>query len=120
MAYVASDAASYAGKVVGDGQCVAFVKEAAKAPQTSLWGAGAKARDSGVTSGTAVATFDADGGYGNHTDGRSHAACMVSQSTTGLVVYDQWVGHAVALRTIRFKGGEGTPNNDGDAFKIID
>ena len=41
--------------------------------------------------GTAIATFDPDGRYGNHTDGRSHAAIYLGQDATGIRVIDQWV-----------------------------
>lgn len=38
--------------------------------------------------GTAIATFDPSGKYGNHTDGRSHAAIYLGQDATGIQVLD--------------------------------
>ncbi|WP_143748845.1 BPSL0067 family protein [Mesorhizobium sophorae] len=119
MSYVAPDTDAYMGEVVGDGQCVAYVKAAASCPATSQWAEGSKVRDSGIATGTAIATFQ-DGKYNNYTDGRSHAAIFISQDGDGLVVHDQWLGQAVHERTIRFKGGSGKPVNDGDAFSVIE
>jgi hypothetical protein len=120
MAYIAANSASYVGKVVGNGQCVAYVKEASGAPATSAWSAGDVVKTASPATGTAIATFDDDGTYGNHTDGRSHAAILKDKQAAGLNVYDQWTGHPVSQRLIRYKNGAGTPNNDGDAFKIIE
>ncbi|MBU4231811.1 MAG: BPSL0067 family protein [Proteobacteria bacterium] len=117
MAFIASNPEEYKGEVVGDGQCVAFVKEVSGAPQTSLWKEGEKVRDANIDTGTAIATF-INGVYPSHSHG-NHAAIYVSQNAEGLVVWDQWVGHPVSQRTIRFKGGVGDPVNDGDAFSVI-
>jgi hypothetical protein len=76
-----------------------------------------------LTPGTAIATFDPNGTYGNHTDGRSHAAIlMASDPKLGLHVWDQWVGHPVSMRWIRFQNGAPGvhPVNDGDAFYVIE
>jgi hypothetical protein len=72
--------------------------------------------------GTAIATFNPDGKYGNHTDGRSHAAILVSVNSDGLLVYDQWLNQPVAQRTIRYRGLTNSKNatNDGDAFYVIE
>ncbi|EOI3442298.1 BPSL0067 family protein [Cronobacter turicensis] len=40
-----------------------------------------------------MATFEQRGRYGNHTDGRSHAAIYPGQNAYGIVVLDQWMGH---------------------------
>jgi hypothetical protein len=119
---------NYLGKVIGDGQCVAFVRKAASIGATPHWKRGAKiVGDRSIPAGTAIATFDPSGLYGNHTDGRSHAAIYVSQSLAGIVVYDQWLGQPphppvpVHERVIRFlNGGPGNPVNDGDQFYVID
>jgi hypothetical protein len=68
----------------------------------------------------AVATFDPNGRYGNHTDGRSHAAIFTSAQSDGLNVIDQWVGQPVHKRLIRFKDGEGDAVNDGDQYFVIE
>lgn len=69
--------------------------------------------------GTAVATFDPDGRYGNHLDGRSHAAVLLAVNADGLLAADQWIGQVVHERVIRFRGGQGDPANDGDAYYVI-
>ncbi len=70
--------------------------------------------------GTAIATFDTDGTYGNHTDGRSHAAICHEELPEGLLVWDQWFKHPVAPRLIRFKNGSGLACDDGDQFYVIE
>lgn len=120
MSYVAPSPEQYAETVVGNGQCVAFVKAASGAPATPAWSQGVQVRGGGAAKGTAIATFDPDGTYGNHTDGRSHAAVYISQDATGLQVWDQWTGQPVHQRTIAFRGGVGKRVNDGDAFYVIE
>lgn len=119
MSYTAVNPESYDGQVVGNGQCVAFVRTVSSAPPTAEWSEGIKVRGSGAAKHVCIATFQ-DGRYGNYTDGRSHAAVFVSQSGTGLDVWDQWTGQPVHKRTIRFKGGVGPANNDGDAYSVIE
>jgi hypothetical protein len=119
MAYVAANPDNYAGQVVGDGQCVTYVKAATMAPQTSLWIEGQRVKGSNVAFGTAIATFQG-GHYTNNTTGQSHAAIYISQDATGILVWDQWVGQPVHQRVIRFQGGAVAPRNDGDAFCVID
>jgi hypothetical protein len=112
---------------VPDGQCVAFVEKVACAPHTGRWNRGTKvAGNVSLAAGAAIATFDPSGRYGNHTDGRSHAAIYVSQTRTGIVVYDQWLGQPVHQRTIRIPDpnakhvGIIKPVNDGSQFYVID
>ena len=119
MSYVAPQPQSYLGQVVGDGHCVAYVKAAAGCPHTSRWAEGKAVRGNKIPKGTAIAVFQG-GTYNNHTDGRSHAAILISQNADGLNVYDQWVGQVVHERLIRFKGGQGKPVNDGDAYCVIE
>lgn len=120
MSWIANDPEQYEGEVVGSGQCVAFVQDAANAPLTREWTRGRKVKGANPTRGTAIATFDADGTYGNHTDGTSHAAIFLEEQAAGLLVWDQWSGHPVAQRVIRFKNGAGDPVNDGDQFYVIE
>ena len=119
--YLAVNTQSYIDTLVPDGQCVAFVKAAAKAPHTGAWRRGERVRgNAAVRQGTAIATFDANGAYGNYTDGSSHAAIFVSQDDHGLTVLDQFVfphPKTVNARTLVF--GHGTPANNGDAFYVI-
>ena len=80
--------------------------------------------------GTIIATFDAKGRYGNHTDGTSHAAIYLGQNADGLQVIDQWVDvhngkrrpHVAQPRTIRWKQFEGKnakPVNIGDDYYVV-
>ncbi len=124
MSWVAANPQSYDGQTVGDGQCVAFVEAAAGTPTTAGWQRGQLVKGNAVATGTAIATFDPDGTYGNHTDGRSHAAIFVSEQPDGLLVWDQWVAqpvnHSVSQRTIHFRDGQGLAVNDGDQFYVIE
>jgi hypothetical protein len=125
MSYTASVSdiqQNYLGKAIGTGQCVAFVELAAKTPNTAAWKRGRiVAEDMTIPEGTAIATFDPTGTYGNHTDGRSHGAIYVSQVTgQGLAVYDQWLGQPVHQRTIHFRNGAGLAVNDGNQFYVIE
>jgi hypothetical protein len=116
--YIAASPQERLGEVVGSGQCVAYVQAAAAAPHTSKWKRGRLVKnDMSLARGTAIATFDPDGTYGNHTDGRSHAAIYLRQDENGLTVVDQWLGQPVHERHIRFGGSR--PVNDGDQFHVI-
>jgi hypothetical protein len=123
MAYVAPSPEAYQGQAVGSGQCVAFVEKASGAPLTSGWHRGMQVKGNAaqIQKGTAIATFDSNNTYGNHTDGTSHAAIYVGQDANGIQVWDQWTGQPVHQRTLRFQGGAPgvKPVNDGDAFYVI-
>lgn len=120
--FIAANPERYLGETVGTGQCVDLVRQATGAPETSVWFYGPTVWGSGDTlpRGCAIATFDLDGQYGNHTDGRSHAALLLELTEAGLVVVDQWKGQPVHQRTIRFKGGQGPPCDDADTYSVID
>jgi hypothetical protein len=120
MPYICRNPGKYSGQVVGNGECVAFVKEAAGAPSTSYWKQGivVEGNYQTIKFGTAIATF-VDGKYPNKRTG-NHAAIFVSGDAEGIVVWDQWVGRPVGKRTIRFKNGEGSPSNDASAFSAIE
>jgi hypothetical protein len=108
--------------LVGSGQCVALVQAATGAPVTSLWLKGPKVKGSSkIPVGTAIATFDAEGKYANHSTG-NHAALFVSVSDAGIVVVDQWAKKDPAKpsrRTLRFRDGKGSASNDGDQFSVV-
>ena len=108
------------GVVLGDGHCVALVRECCGLPHTSHWRRGDPARGTICMPGTAIATFDDDGIYGNYTDGRSHAAILLAETAQGLVVCDQWKGQSVHERVIRFRDGAGDAVNDGSRFYLIE
>jgi hypothetical protein len=123
MPHVASDPHRHVGRVIGNGHCVAYVRDIAGLPPTASWRKGPSAAT--AAPGTAIATFDANGTYGNHTDGRSHAAILLEATEQGLQVIDQWVGRKVPApgvqqRLIRFRGGQGLPVDDGDAYYAIE
>jgi hypothetical protein len=128
MPYVATKPEVYEGTSVGSGQCVALVQQAAGAPTTPSWSKGGFVKgDATLARGTVIATFDPNGRYGNHTDGRSHAAIYLGQTKDGIQVIDQWVStvhgkavpHLASERTIPFRGGHGHAVNDGDQFYVV-
>ena len=128
MSYVASNPNAYVGTSVGSGQCVPLVEAATGAPRDATWSKGAQVKGAtDLAVGTAIATFDGDGRYGNHTDGSSHAAIYMGQTADGIEVIDQWVHTAggkrhvqmAHRRLIRFKGGVGHKSDDGDAFYVV-
>jgi hypothetical protein len=120
MSWIAKTPAAYADRVVGNGQCVGYVRTVAELPHTSGWRRGAKVRGGNIASGTAIATFGPDGHYQNRTDGSSHAAILIAEEPGGLLVWDQWVDHPVQQRTIRWRGGKGKAVNDGDQYYVIE
>jgi hypothetical protein len=90
MAYIAKTPLAYVGQSVGNGQCVAYTQKAANMPRTVAWKRGELVKGNmTIAPGTAIATFDADGRYGNHTDGRSRrylsGAGCVGYTGTGSV-----------------------------------
>ncbi|CAF2832439.1 unnamed protein product [Rotaria sp. Silwood2] len=77
------------------GECVSFIKICTGDRRTtSQWGKGIKVRGANIASG--------------------HAAIYMSQDSNGIRVWDQWVGHPISQRTIRWNGS-GISNN-GDSF----
>lgn len=112
---------SFLGKVIGSGQCVAFVQRACGCPQTALWTRGQPVKGATMLpAGTAIATFSDEGKYLNATDGSSHAAVYLGQDANGLQVIDAWLGQPVHKRTIQFRGGVGKKANDGDQFAVVE
>ena len=111
MAYIATKPDFYLGRVVGSGQCVAYVQQACKAPLTKKWKRGALVRgNKDIKPGTAIATFSKDGVYENKTTGESHAAIYLAQNDKGILVLDQWLKQPVHNRIIR-EGGVKDVNN---------
>ncbi|MEX5383899.1 BPSL0067 family protein [Cronobacter muytjensii] len=112
---------------------MAFTQKAANMPRTVAWKRGALVKgNTEIAPGTAIATFDADGRYGNHTDGRSHAAIYLGQDASGIQVLDQWMTHktlptgervatphTVSKRTIRFHKVPRAENN-GDNYYVVE
>lgn len=121
MPFVASQHERFTGKAHGTGHCVALVREAAGAPITTQWRRGDSVHGNELAPGTAIATFDPNGRYGNHPDGRSHAAILLVQNVDGsLIVFDQWIGQVAHQRVIRDRHGEGDACNDASRFYAIE
>lgn len=80
--------------------------------------------------GAAIATFDPDGHYGNHTDGRSHAAIFLWKDPDGIHVIEQYVisgngttpdfRRAPNSHFLPFKNGQGKPISDGSQYHVIE
>jgi hypothetical protein len=115
----------YLGKVIGDGQCVAAVKEICGCPATIQWKRGAFVKGSNILPGTAIATFDPPsekfpyGHYANNTTGKSHAAIYLGQDAKGLRVADQWLGKELHERILHFDDSK-TDVNNANKFWVID
>ena len=123
MPFVGRNLEQYAGQVVDNGQCVRFLQVAAGVPHTSTWRRGVWVKAAlDLESGTAIATFGGEPPrYENDVSGKSHAAFLVSAQSDGLLVWDQWVGHPVAQRVIRYRNGPPTNAvNDAEYFYVIE
>jgi hypothetical protein len=121
MPFVTKDAELYLGQVVANGHCVRFCQVACpELPHTSKWRRGAKARGANLEPGTIIATFGPNGYYENDTTRHSHVAVFIAEAADSLQVYDQWIGHAVNVRKIRFRDGQGDAVNDGDRFYVVE
>ena len=110
------------GSYVGESkQCVALVKALfGSLGATPQWKKGVQVKNNAsIKPGTPIATFGKDGTYLNATDGSSHAAIFCRFVNGGFEVFDQWDGQPVHRRTIRYKNGQGTANNDGDQYHVI-
>ena len=116
---VATGYDQYNGQVVGSGQCVALVQAAdPSVGLTRTWAAGEAVQgNTSLQPGTPIATFDANGTYGNHLDGSSHAAIYLGQDASGMQVQDQWAGRATHVHTIPWSGINAA--NSGSAFRVI-
>jgi hypothetical protein len=90
--YIASDPQRYVGGPSnGSGYCVPLVQQATGAPLTRYWTAGELVRGNiKLKPGTAIATFNQDCRYGNHTNGSSHAAVDMVQADEGIPVMNQF------------------------------
>lgn len=123
MPFVDPDPHAQLGHVVGNGHCVALVRHAdgAFAPHTARWKRGDPVvGNTDLASGTAIATFDPDGRYGNHTDGRSHAAIFIAHEDQGIRVVDQWRLRPVSPRIIANRHGSGPAVDDASRFHVIE
>lgn len=90
---------------MGNGQCVALVRELTGAPPSSLWNEGARLVDlleenAFIQPGTAIATFF-NGRYPNWPHG-NHAALFLRWVENGIEVFHQWKGKAPHKRVLYF------------------
>ena len=131
MSYVSSAPLSFLGRSsVGTGECVPLVQAATTAPLTVFWKRGAPVQgNTTLKPGTAIATFDANGRYGNHTNGASHAAIYLGQDARGIEVIDQWnirqhhqiIGkHAPQKRVLRFQNPHAQPVDQGSQYYVVE
>ncbi len=84
--------------------------------------------DTALAPGTAIATFDANGRYANHSHG-NHAAIYLSQDANGIRVIDQWnrrnaQGRIVSqqpphIRVLQFDDRRGASDN-GNRFSVVE
>jgi len=117
--YTCQNPNRYAGKVVGDGECVSFIKTCSIAPNTKLWSEGKKVMSlpfGSIPKGTIIATFK-NGKYPNVTG--YHAAIYISHDKQGIWVWDQWAGKAVHKRLIRFRHDNAPASNTAQAYSIV-
>jgi hypothetical protein len=128
--YVGANPGQWIGqKQVGDGERVALVEKATGAPRSTYWRGGALVKgDTQLAPGTAIAVFDSDGRYGNHTDETSHAAIYLRQDANGIYVIDQWnirvngkVGRRQAPheRLIPFNPSKRAAVDHGELYHVI-
>jgi hypothetical protein len=130
------DKAEVAKNAKGNAECALLVQALTGAPNTSAWRRGKKVRDkeSNVTAGTAIASFQDDGTCEGNS-GVCHAAFYLRTSAVGVEVWDQrrsgHIGQRKAdgyfhgMRTCRFVDEDGKKSknyrrqNDGDEFYVI-
>lgn len=128
--FIASNPRQWIGHPqVGSGECVPLVQRATGAPRTAEWRQGEPVQGNlTLAPGTAIATFDSNGRYGNHTDGASHAAIYLGQSEEGIRVIDQWNerrnGEIVRRkspdeRIIRFDNPRGHLVDQGGSYYVV-
>ncbi|SFD74864.1 BPSL0067 family protein [Paracidovorax konjaci] len=130
MPYIYQDVDSLNNKPkVGSKHCVALLQHYAHLPHTSSWKPGETVfGNANIKKGTAIATFNKAGKYGNLPTG-NHAAFFVSQDAGGIRIMDQWLDDdrkpKISMRYIRpvgqRKDGQYTdPSNNASAYSVIE
>jgi hypothetical protein len=74
-----------------------------------------------LPAGTAIATFQ-KGRYQNRSTG-NHAPFFLRVERTGIWIVEQYRNIKDGLirkRFVSYKGGKGSPSNDGDAYSVIE
>lgn len=107
----------------GNTECVEFVRQAARAPHTTMWTKGDSVLDAPLGSiprGTAIATFDSNGKY--PVDGKGkHAAIYLSHTAVSICVLDQWKSQGcVRERTIRVKSIAHSRSDCAQCFYVVE
>ena len=121
MTYHAGPLGDLTGRVVGNGDCVAFVQAAAGVPHISNWRRGTRVRGGGVMPRHRNRDIRSRWTYGTHTDGRSHAALLIGATPEGLLVWDHQVGHHVQQRVVcDARRRDVLAVNDASAYHVID
>ena len=120
MPFIADDPKQHMGTVVSNGHCLRHVQVVAGVTHSSTLRRGDPVRGASCAPGTVIGTFDEDGTYGNHTDGRSHVAILLAETDDGLLVVDQWLGQPVHERLIHFRDGAGLAVNDASRYHIVE
>jgi hypothetical protein len=111
---------------VGDGQCVALVKDLLEMPTTHYWFEDVSAPqvygNPGLPAGTVIATFV--GGVYQSLPHRNHAAIYVKQIPGGIVVIDQWFNPKTGkrqpphYREIEANSSK-SPSDNAGAFSVV-
>ena len=111
---------------VGDGQCVALVKDLLSMPTTNYWFEDVSAPqvygNNGLPSGTVIATFV--GGVYQSLPHRNHAAIYMRQVKGGIIVIDQWFNHKTGkrqpphYRMIEADSSK-SPSDNAGAFSVV-
>lgn len=126
-----ADTKAHLGELVGNGECVTYVKAVTPGlgnTQTSRWKAAEQVKGASLAAGTAIMTSTPGGGYPS---GKSpkHGAIYLGQNTNGIKVLDQWAerknpkgkvtrsSQVVHERTIRFTGKGGV--DDANSYFVI-
>ena len=113
---ICRSASAYENQVVGDGHCVSLIKQCSPAPLTDQWRPGARVLDSQPRPGTVIATFK-NGRYPNKTG--HHAAIYIKHDSSGIWVWDQWLGKPVHKRLIRFRDDNVNPGNTAQKYRVV-
>jgi hypothetical protein len=74
-----------------------------------------------LQAGTAIATFK-KGRYQNRSTG-NHAAFFLRSDRSGIWIVEQYrniKGGLIRKRFLPYRGGKGSPSNDGDAYSVIE
>lgn len=114
---ICKQAASYAGKQVGDGHCVSLIKRCSGSPDTVYWRPGRKVLGQSLAPGTVIATFK-NNRYPNRQG--YHAAIYIRQDEYGIWVWDQWLGKPVHQRLIRTRNDKASASNTAQAYRVVE